>query len=77
MYRRFHYCLNLFHFDGNTLNLSHKKRTDDEAKGYEGLFHKVYDLNRIQGMPLKQVADILGYSEAYIKNISCEINKKM
>lgn len=54
-----------------------KRKLEDAFKKCEGLSHKVFDMHRIQKKPLKEVAYILGYSYAYIKDINYKIQKEI
>ena len=48
-------------------------KINDRLKSFEGIEYKVAYLIEVESMPLREIADQLGYSEGYIKNISSNI----
>lgn len=53
-----------------------EKVLDDKLKRLEGIDYRVAYLIQVKGRTLQEVADELGYSLGYIKNISANLNKE-
>ncbi|MSU03217.1 sigma factor-like helix-turn-helix DNA-binding protein [Tissierella pigra] len=53
-----------------------KKEMEERIGRLDGLDKKVVYMREIQGKPLKEIADELGYSEIYIKKISARNPKE-
>lgn len=52
-----------------------KKEIENIAKEFEGLYLKVAVMKHIEQKPLQRIADELGYSIDYVKEISASIDK--
>jgi hypothetical protein len=52
-----------------------KKEIETIAEKFEGLYLKVAVMKHIEGKPLQQIADKLGYSLDYIKEISASLER--
>ncbi|SDY85975.1 hypothetical protein [Thermoactinomyces sp. DSM 45892] len=61
------------------LALQYKLKEDIEKlmSTYQGIEGKILYYREVKGMTLKQIAENLGYSYAYIRNINSRLNKKM
>lgn len=58
--------------------LEYRKKNIDKIIGQmDSLKHKVAVLREMQGKSLAEIADELGYSEGYIKNLSAEISREL
>jgi hypothetical protein len=56
--------------------LDEEKKIDAKLQEFEGIEYKVAYLIQVKNKPLQEIADELGYSLGYIKNISASIKKE-
>jgi hypothetical protein len=68
----------MLEIEERTLNIMQEseKVLDDKLKRLEGIDYRVAYLIQVKNRSLQQVADELGYSIGYIKNISASINRQ-
>lgn len=69
-------CQHLIEIEEAQIQKLEEKKAEIEGKlnELEGLYFKVAVMRDIEGKSLKQIADVLGYTEGYIKNISAALN---
>jgi DNA repair exonuclease SbcCD ATPase subunit len=69
-------CKHLIEIEQEQIRKLEDKKEEIESKlsELEGLYFKVAVMRDIEGKNLKQIADELGYTEGYIKNISAALN---
>ena len=53
-----------------------KTKIEEKLRGLEGIKYKIAYKKTIEGKTLQQIADELGYSIGYVKNLSMELNKE-